>query len=76
MEHKYICSFRIKNQDGKKVLGNSMPCKMCCKRIKMHGIDKVIFYHDNNIVLGHIDDIQKYAVYTSGVNYSQKALRN
>lgn len=76
ISHKYVCSLRIKNENGKKTFGDSMPCKMCCKRLKKHGIQKVIFCHNSNIVTSSIDEIEKYAVYTSGVHYSTKSIKN
>ena len=75
ISHKYLCSLRIKKENGIKVLGNSMPCKMCCHRLKKYGIRKVIFCYNDELIISHIDEIEKHAVYSSGSYYSPMALR-
>ena len=74
IKHKYVCSLRIKKENGVKTLGESMPCKMCCRRLKKSGIQKVIFYHKNELIMSHVDEIEKHAVYSSGIYYSAQAL--
>ena len=72
--HKYVCSLRIKKVNGIKVLGDSMPCKMCCQRLKKSGIQKVIFSYNDEVIMSHIDEIDKCAIYSSGSLYSPMAL--
>lgn len=72
--HKYVCSLRIKKVNGIKILGDSMPCKMCCQRLKKSGIQKIIFGYNDEVIMSHIDEIEKYAVYSSGSHYSPMAL--
>ena len=74
IKHKYVCSLRIKKENGVKTLGESMPCKMCCRRLKKSGIQKVIFYHKNELIMSHVDEIEKHAVYSSVIYYSAQAL--
>jgi tRNA(Arg) A34 adenosine deaminase TadA len=76
VKHKYVCSLRIKKENGVKMLGDSMPCKMCCSRLKKNGVQKVIFYHKNELIVSHIDEIEKHAVYSSGGYYSGKTLNS
>ena len=46
------------------------------KDLNFQGIQRIIFCYKNVLVMSYIDEIEKYAVYTSGVNYSPKALKN
>ena len=75
IRHKYVCSLRVKKVNGIKSLGDSMPCKMCCRRLKKSGIQRVVFCYKNELIMSHIDEIEKYAVHTSGIYYSSKALK-
>ena len=74
IKHKYVCSLRIKNHNGSKILGDSMPCKMCCKRLKKNGIEKIIYFHNNELILSNIKEVEKNAVYSSGTQYCQMAV--
>ena len=74
ISHKYLCSLRIKKVDGVKKLGNSMPCKMCCKRLKKYGIQKIIYFENDRLVMSNIEEIDKIASYSSGSYYSSMAL--
>ena len=75
-EYKYVCSFRVKYENGCKVLGNSMPCLMCWKRLKKTNYDKVIFYHEGNIVTANLDDLTNFVSYSIGIRFSKKVLKN
>lgn len=75
-DSKYVCSFRVKYKNGIKVLGNSMPCLMCWKRLKKTNYERVIFYYEGNIVTSHINDLRDFVTYSTGIQFSRKALKN